>query len=209
MVIESGHSYYYQQPPALLWLWMQVGVVVLIGYGAVALASALYYLTELAEEYARATQRLLRWLSLLSACVQCVLLLAGAVPLQPAACGIAAQAAYLVLLQGYPFVELASVSVCAAVLLFIADNALWGLHFTSTETPVVSPMEAAGFYATLVWPVPSGLFLSLCLPDQALPGCGSLSQGSGTAHLDGDQRRRRRGMLAVFDAVLGRSTARA
>eukprot|EP01065_Artemidia_motanka_P033477 TRINITY_DN40471_c0_g1_i1.p1 TRINITY_DN40471_c0_g1~~TRINITY_DN40471_c0_g1_i1.p1 ORF type:complete len:218 (+),score=60.63 TRINITY_DN40471_c0_g1_i1:58-711(+) len=198
--------YYSTDPPVVMWVVLQAGLLVVIAYVVLSLAVGLCTLSEWAEENASAAKRALRWAVVGSCGVMAVIAVTGSAPLAPCAASIAACASYGVLLRGYPFVEPLSWSALFAACMFLADNAAWFLHFTDDRTPFVSVPDVLAFYGLLVWPVPCGLFLSLCVPDQALPGCGSLSQG-GSAHLGegGERKRKRNGILSLVDRLLRRN----
>jgi hypothetical protein len=137
---------------------------------AVCLATGIYYIAELAEEYSRAAKWVLTW------AVRGVLALHAALLLldrQPTSCvlaGAAAHVAYASLLPRFPHFAPASPAFVAAVLACALSHALWLRHFYLHT--FASAEFVAGFFVVAVWLVPFGLFVSLAASDGVLPTAG-------------------------------------
>eukprot|EP00755_Sulcionema_specki_P017270 Sspe_Gene.64014::Locus_37357_Transcript_1_1_Confidence_1.000_Length_1090::g.64014::m.64014 len=194
------HDTYYgaPEPPLLFGLWTQVGFVVCILFLSLSLASGLYYLAELAEEYCVMAKKILRWSVQLVVVVEVILLVLQEAPWYTCLVGIIAHLSYAMLLSNYPFAQLTSPSVVLSVVLFVIDNYLWFSFFVDYSTPHFSVAQVAGYFSTCVWPVPFGLFITLSDPSQGLPGGGTITD-QGQGFMEG---RKRRGFLSIMDTFL-------
>jgi hypothetical protein len=134
---------------------------------AVCLATGLYYIAELVEEYSRTTKRVLKWALLTVLALHAALLVFDR---QPASCvlaGAAAHVAYARLLPRFPHLALASPEFALAFIAFLASNALWLRHFYYDT--YASAEYVAGFCSVCAWLVPFGFFISLAANDSVLP----------------------------------------
>jgi hypothetical protein len=134
---------------------------------AVCLATGLYYIAELCEEYSRLTKRVL------THALRAVLALHAALLLfdrQPVACvlaGAAAHCCYARLLPRFPHFVLLSPEFGLAAAALLLTHALWLRHFYYDT--YASAEYVAGFFVVLVWAVPFGFFISLAASDSTLP----------------------------------------
>jgi hypothetical protein len=134
---------------------------------AVCLATGLYYVAELVEEYTRTTKKVLKWALLTVLALHAALLLFDRQPISCVLAGAAAHVAYARLLPRFPHLALASPEFALAFIAFLASNALWLRHFYYNT--YASAEYVAGFCAVCAWLVPFGFFISLAANDSVLP----------------------------------------
>ena len=96
------------------------GVVYVAGYAmlifvAVCLASGLYYLAEVVEEYTSLTRRIMHAAAIFVLAVHALFAVFEEMPMVPLAVGAAAHGCYLWLLQSFPFLSFASPATLASL----------------------------------------------------------------------------------------------
>lgn len=152
-----------------------VGIIVL----ALSVASALFYLTELAEEYSVVTKRILRALVFSVAALHGLVLVVDEMSWWRSVLSMAALLGpYRLLLRRFPWVSLSSTVVLAAVAMFVVDNASWYSYFLTTDVELPF-WSVVPFFLTMVWLVPIGFFVSLAIEDERMPGGGGGLAGGG------------------------------
>ncbi|KAI9814100.1 MAG: erv26 super protein [Thelocarpon impressellum] len=176
-----------------MWILPLVGYLgIAIGFGflTLAIASGLYYLSELVEEHTVLAKRLLTRLIYGIVGLQLFLALVDGFPVLLSLLSIASHFVYAANLRKFPFVKLTDgvfISSCALVLL---NHYLWFRHFShppsktllygSSSSDLYPDMpsfsEIAAFFGICVWLVPFALFVSLSAGDNVLP---TMSAGGG------------------------------
>ena len=140
---------------------------------ALCIASGLYLLAEVAEEYSSLSRRILRVSALGTLAVHAVFLLVGVSP-KPLLVGAAANGCYLLLLPEFPYVEVSPTSI-SAVALLLANHYYWFQFFSVYYVPM---FQITGFFMGMVWLVPVGFFVSMSMGDDVLPsGVGGVYHG--------------------------------
>ncbi|KAK3300691.1 transmembrane adaptor Erv26 [Chaetomium fimeti] len=185
-----------------------------------AIASGLYYLSEIVEEHTVIAKRLLTKLIYSIMVLQLILCVVDRFPLLPTALGIFSHFIYLGNMRRFPFVKLTDPLFLASCVLVLVDHYVWFKHFShhqerayqnmasyyDTPDDVPSFTEIASYFGLCVWLVPFALFVSLSASDNILPTMGSEpSSSSGSAGIDtGMARRRGQGMAkALVDNIRG------
>jgi len=135
---------------------------------AFSISSGLYFVAELAEEYPTRAGRVLKW-SLGVVMFLHVLLWLDGLPLYESFMGILCHCAYCSMLQAYPFVELVSVQSVLSALAFLVSHYVWFQYFLDN---ISDAFHIVGFFLVFVWLVPCGLFVSLSISENTLPGLG-------------------------------------
>lgn len=180
-------------------------------FGAVCLASGLYWLVELAEEYTSLAKKLIRGATITLLVLHVLLLVYERFPLLPTGTGLASHAVYYQLLRSFPFVEPRSALFGISAVGFVASNIMW-YRFFAADVEIfyrygVAPLPAvAAFFLLVVWLVPGAFFVSLTVNEAVLPGAGvdslrGVSPASSGARGDdggGDRKRRKNVVLAGF-----------
>eukprot|EP00761_Pharyngomonas_kirbyi_P004510 gb/GECH01004515.1/.p1 GENE.gb/GECH01004515.1/~~gb/GECH01004515.1/.p1 ORF type:complete len:203 (+),score=23.08 gb/GECH01004515.1/:1-609(+) len=146
-----------------------------LGFFALCLATGLYYISELAEEYTSKTKITLRYLIATVFILHLLLLISGELPWKSCLFGAASHAFYFSLLGKFPYFKPLSVSFIGACICFIITHVVWYVHFIDPFNVPPSFHQLLGFFFTFVWICPMGLFVTLSF-DAALPGAGNLGE---------------------------------
>ncbi|CAK7237872.1 erv26 super protein [Sporothrix bragantina] len=198
-----------------------LGAVVGFGFLTLAIASGLYYLSELVEEHTVLAKRFLSRLIQGIIGLQIVLLLIDRFPLWPTLLGVFAHVVYLGNMRRFPYVQLSDPLFLLSCGLVLLDHYVWFRHFSTSQqrayqnmssyydTPSNVPTftQIASYFGICVWLVPFALFVSLSASDNVLPtmGGGSSSDmgGVGGSSVGGGDKKRGGGMFkSVVDSVL-------
>ncbi|PHH70479.1 hypothetical protein CDD80_5994 [Ophiocordyceps camponoti-rufipedis] len=186
------------------------GTIVGFCFLTLAIASGLYYLSELVEEHTVIAKRLLTRLIYSIVGLQIVLWLVDGFPFWATVLGIFAHVVYLANLRRFPFVQVTSPVFALAVVLVFLDHWVWFRHFSHGQTrahqrssyydDVDAPTFTmiASYFGLCVWLVPFALFVSLSAADNVLPTMGSEPVRGA------DGKSKHQGMVkAVVDRVRG------
>jgi hypothetical protein len=187
-----------------------------------AIASGLYYLSEVVEEHSVFAKRILTRLIYGLIAIQTLLLVVDRLPWLPSLVSIASHAIYLQNLRRFPVVKLTDPIFVSSCVLVLVNHWLWFRHFSQPPKYDYSPgrggrydyynpaatapnfTEIASFFGLMVWLVPFALFVSLSAGENVLPSMGSeYATGAGSSFtspglepsggsLDGARRGRKR-----------------
>ncbi|GKZ26688.1 erv26 super protein [Aspergillus brasiliensis] len=166
------------------------GVIVGFAFLTLAIASGLYYLSELVEEHTVLARRLLYRLIYSIIAVQVLLYLFDRFPFSLTALSIGSHIVYASNLRRFPIVKLSDPLFILSCVLVGLNHWLWFRHFsqplpssrgaTSWRQPYqvnIEDMptftEVASYFGLCVWLVPFALFVSLSAGDNVLPTMGS------------------------------------
>lgn len=150
----------------VFWLFGYISGYVAILALALALAAGLYFVAELAEEFPSTTGKILKYSLAVVTVLQVVLWIDG-LPWFECVAELVALVAYASMLQTFPFVQFVSLPTVSSMLLFLATNLFWLRYFIRSEHDMLSII---GYFVIMVWTVPCGLFISLSVNDNTLPG---------------------------------------
>lgn len=193
-----------------------LGSIVGFCFLTLAIASGLYYLSELVEEHTVLAKRLLTKLIYSVMGLQLLLCVVDRFPFFLTLLSIFSHVIYLGNMRRFPFVKLSDPLFLLSCGLVLLNHYLWFKHFShhqerayrnmssyyDTPSDMPSFTEVASYFGLCVWLVPFALFVSLSASDNVLPTMGnehSASVGGG----DGSKSRRGQGMVKVLvDNVL-------
>ncbi|KAI9727834.1 MAG: erv26 super protein [Cirrosporium novae-zelandiae] len=146
-----------------------------------AIASGLYYLSELVEEHTVLAKRALLRLIYAVIVIQVLLVVVDGFPFLLSALSIGSHVVYAGNLRRFPFVQLGDpLFICSCVLVLL-NHYLWFRHFSHppsfpSHNPAGYPSsslptftEIASYFGICVWLVPFALFVSLSAGDNVLP----------------------------------------
>ncbi|KAJ9221530.1 hypothetical protein DTO271D3_766 [Paecilomyces variotii] len=170
-----------------------LGVIVGFAFLTLAIASGLYYLSELVEEHTVLTRRLLSRLIYSIIIIQSLLWLFDGFPFFLSLLSIISHLVYASNLRRFPIVKLSDPLFILSCALVGLNHWLWFRHFSKPIVPpargpgswrqpyyqqhVVEDMptftEIASYFGLCVWLVPFALFVSLSAGDNVLPSMGS------------------------------------
>ncbi|OOF96950.1 hypothetical protein ASPCADRAFT_165217 [Aspergillus carbonarius ITEM 5010] len=167
-----------------------LGVIVGFAFLTLAIASGLYYLSELVEEHTVLARRLLYRLIYIIIAVQVLLTVFDRFPFSLSALSIGSHIVYASNLRRFPIVKLSDPLFVLSCVLVGLNHWLWFRYFsgplpssrsaTSWRQPYqvnIEDMptftEVASYFGLCVWLVPFALFVSLSAGDNILPSMGS------------------------------------
>ncbi|AMD19853.1 HCL298Wp [Eremothecium sinecaudum] len=146
-----------------------------------SIASGLYYLSELIEEYSEPTRRFLTKAIYVIVGLH-VLLLFDGFPILLTFFSIASYFIHYQNLKQFPFVSLSSPTFICTCILVALNHYFWLRHFNDVEIPpqyLSDPMymprkkasftEVTSFFAICIWFIPFSLFVSLSAGENILP----------------------------------------
>jgi hypothetical protein len=210
-----------------MWIFPLVGYIgVLFGFGfmTLAIASGLYYLSELVEEHTVLAKKLLTRLIYAIITVQALLVLVDGFPLLLSLLSIGSHAVYAGNLRHFPTVRLTDPVLVVSCALVVTNHFLWFRHFSTAtyfsplssrypksrydlvDTPTFT--EIASYFGLCIWLVPFTLFVSLSAGENVLPSMGSeyatgtSNRGGRDGPLGGDSDRRRRRAKGLLKATI-------
>ncbi|KAJ5550700.1 Transmembrane adaptor Erv26 [Penicillium sp. DV-2018c] len=164
-----------------------LGVVVGFAFLTLAIASGLYYLSELVEEHTVFARRLLSRLIYGIIAVQVLLMIIDRFPVGLSLLSIVSHLVYASNLRRFPVVKLSDPLFILSCVLVGLNHWLWFRHFSKPLPPsdnwrnpygvdyenMPSFSEVASYFGLCVWLVPFALFVSLSAGDNVLPTMGS------------------------------------
>lgn len=149
---------------------------------AVCLATGLYYLAEMVEEYTRLTKKVLDWSIKASYGFHALLFIVDRMPFFACAVSCLAQFAYSRMLKRFPFIDFTSGEFLGSVAAMGATHWVWVRHFHSTYH---STEYVLGFFFMIVWFVPFGFFISIAANESVLPGGATVPGAPSSGNLGG------------------------
>ncbi|KAI1846674.1 hypothetical protein JX266_007247 [Neoarthrinium moseri] len=188
-----------------------LGSIVGFCFLTLAIASGLYYLSELVEEHTVLAKRLLTQLIYATIVLQTILWLVDGFPFGLTALSIASHVIYLGNMRRFPFVRLTDPLFVVSCVLVLVNHYLWFRHFSAAQSRSYSRManiydqpdvpsftEIASYFGLCVWLIPFALFVSLSASDNVLPTMGTEQPSN-----DSDGKSKRQSIVKVgVDYVL-------
>ncbi|KAF4127036.1 Transmembrane adaptor Erv26 [Geosmithia morbida] len=175
-----------------------------------AIASGLYYLSELVEENTVIAKRLLTRLVYVIMGIHLLLWVVDGLSFWATMLGITCHLVYLGNMRKFPFVKLSDPLFIMSCILVLADHYVWFKHFSSYQTrafqrssyyddvDVPTFTQIASYFGLCVWLVPFSLFVSLSAGDNVLPTIGT------EPIQDSDGKAKHQGMFkAIVDSARG------
>ncbi|KAM0326290.1 hypothetical protein ACHAQA_006888 [Verticillium albo-atrum] len=198
-----------------MWILPVLGVIgSIVGFCflTLAIASGLYYLSELVEEHTVLAKRLLTQLIYIIVVLQLLLWAVDGLSFKLTLLSIFSHIVYLGNMRRFPYVQLTDPLFLASCALVLVNHYFWFRHFSDTQARSYSNMRSiydqpdapsftqiASYFGICVWLVPFSLFVSLSASDNVLP-----TMGSETPYQQADGKNKRQGMVkALVDSVTG------
>ncbi|KAF2281022.1 DUF396-domain-containing protein [Westerdykella ornata] len=183
-----------------MWILPLLGYVgILLGFSflTLAIASGLYYLSELVEEHTVFAKKLLTNLIYGIIGLQLLLMLVDSFPYGLSLLSIVSHIIYAQNLRRFPIVKLTSPTFLISCALVIVNHYLWFRHFStppahssrssypySRDPSIPTFTEIASYFGLCVWLVPFALFVSLSAGENVLPSMGSeYATGEGSSFI--------------------------
>ncbi|KAK7734400.1 erv26 superfamily protein [Botryosphaeria dothidea] len=187
-----------------MWVLPLVGYLGLIlgfCFLTLAIASGLYYLSELVEEHTVLAKKLLTRMIYAVVALQLLLWLVDSFPLSLSILSILSHIVYAQNLRRFPIVKLTDPLFILSCLLVLINHYLWFRHFsapptrsnyypynTSRDYSIPTFTEIASYFGLCVWLVPFSLFVSLSAGENVLPSMGSeYATGEGSSFIAAGQ----------------------
>ncbi|ORY66060.1 transmembrane adaptor Erv26 [Pseudomassariella vexata] len=182
-----------------------LGSIVGFCFLTLAIASGLYYLSELVEEHTVIAKRLLTRLIYGIVGLQLILCIFDGFPITLTLMGVVSHIVYLGNMRRFPFVRLTDPLFVASCILVLVNHYFWFRYFSAAQSRSYSRMsnfydqpnvptftEIASFFGLCVWLIPFALFVSLSASDNVLPTIGTEQP----AH-DADGKNKRQSIVKV------------
>jgi len=149
-----------------MWMLGYIGLVIQFIFASLALASGLYYLAELVEEFTSASARVVRVLILVVFGIFLCFLVFEEFPLSMTLCGMAAQIAHIYVMQTFPYFVLSSPAFVSTLVFVVINHYLAFTYFSNHYYPFI---EVMAYFTICMWMVPFAFFVSLSANDMVLP----------------------------------------
>ncbi|KAF2141703.1 uncharacterized protein K452DRAFT_271380 [Aplosporella prunicola CBS 121167] len=177
-----------------------LGLIIGFAFLTLAIASGLYYLSELVEEHTVFAKRLLTRMISAVIALQVLLWLIDGFPLGLSLLSVASHVVYSQNLRRFPIVKLSDPIFILSCILVLLNHYLWFRHFsappprtanyypynTSLDPNLPTFTEIASYFGLCVWLVPFALFVSLSASENVLPSMGSeYATGEGSSFMAG------------------------
>eukprot|EP00029_Vermamoeba_vermiformis_P005377 TRINITY_DN1852_c0_g1_i1.p1 TRINITY_DN1852_c0_g1~~TRINITY_DN1852_c0_g1_i1.p1 ORF type:complete len:209 (-),score=44.82 TRINITY_DN1852_c0_g1_i1:131-757(-) len=161
---------------------------ILFALATVSLASGLYYLAELVEEYERLTKKIIRY-SVYAVMVILVLMwLFESYPFFYILVALASHFLYFQLLRRFPHIELTNMLFIISCVMLMINHAVWFSFFSQSYRPFE---EVVAFFMICVWLVPFSFFISMTANEDTLPYGSTISAAGEPLTADGAARKPR------------------
>lgn len=197
-----------------LQLLSYVGIVFGFVFLTLAIASGLYYISELVEEHSAPTKKFLTRSIYSIVGVYILLWLFDGFPFLLTMFSIATYWVYLQNLNKFPFIDLKSPIFIASCVLVVVNHYLWFQHFSNPSIPspqhrldpnykpprIASFAEVSSFFGICIWFIPFALFVSLSASDNVLPTSNELS----SSQFDDSGKTKRGRTQGLAKVVVGR-----
>ncbi|KAI1295499.1 Uncharacterized protein HDE_05572 [Halotydeus destructor] len=144
--------------------WM--GIIFQLFFIVLAVASGLYYLAELVEEYTTTAGKVIKYIIFFTTCIYLMLLIFEDLPYSMVICGLVSQVVHFSLLSNFPYFEFTSPSFLVGCVLLVVNHYLAFSHFAAKFYPFT---QVLGFFTLCLWIVPFAFFISLSANDNVLP----------------------------------------
>ncbi|CAB3990712.1 TEX261 [Paramuricea clavata] len=183
-----------------LYLLSWLATFIQILFLTIALASALYYLAELVEEYTVITGKIVKITIGIISVVYVGLLLFESFPWHVVLMGLVTNIVYYMLLNDFPYISFTS----PVFLLSVGSTLVFVNHYLAFQyfsQVYYSFSEILGYFTVCLWILPFAFFISLSANENVLPTA-SMQQGSNTDYTyAGQSSSKRQGILAIFDFI--------
>ncbi|KAI5463585.1 DUF396 domain protein [Mariannaea sp. PMI_226] len=162
-----------------------VGAVIGFCFLTLAIASGLYYLSELVEEHSVIAKRFLTRMIYFIVGLQIALWIVDGFPFWATLLGVSSHIIYLGNMRRFPFVKLTDPLFILSCILVLVNHYVWFRHFSHMQShayqrysyydkpEVPSFTMIASYFGLCVWMVPFALFVSLSAGDNVLPTMGT------------------------------------
>lgn len=149
-----------------LYLLSWFGILVQLSFVILSVATGLYYIAELIEEYTVFTCKIIRLFILFTMAAYGGMFLFEDFPAPIIICGIISQVMHLLVLRTFPFFILTSIPFIGSVAFVVINHYLAFRYFSSVYYPI---SEVLAYFTLCLWLVPFSFFVSLSANENILP----------------------------------------
>ncbi|KKA29434.1 hypothetical protein TD95_002676 [Thielaviopsis punctulata] len=184
-----------------MWIFPLVGYLgsaLAFVFLTVAIATGLYYLSELIEEHTVTTKRIITRLIYFIIGLQTTLLIVDGFPFFQSLLTIVSHGVYYGNLRRFPWVSMTDPVFISSIVLVLLNHFFWFRHFSGLQQSFFLKQASSGgsmydrpdlptfpqvaaFFGINVWLVPFSLFISLSANDHVLPTMASASASASSA----------------------------
>jgi len=174
--------------PSFFVFLVYISGYLILAFSAVCLACGLFQYSNLSEEYTGVTKSVIRvFIAVILVC-HLLFLIFERVAIVQTLIGILAHVAYYFCLLRFPFIDVMSIPFLAACALFFVSIVAWFMFFSSNHeifyaNQLTPGYAVAFFYVSMVFLVPSSLFVGLTVSDsdEGTGGLAATTGGDGVA----------------------------
>eukprot|EP00898_Chlorokybus_atmophyticus_P003788 jgi/Chlat1/440/Chrsp103S01019 len=149
------------------------GGYVFLVFIAICLATGLYYMAEVVEEYTKLTKKVISYAIQAVLVLHVLIWVVDRLPAIPVLTGMGAHVLYFRLLRTFPFISLTSPDFLGSIATLVLSHAAWLRYFLYHPDTVHVTLEyLVGFFIVMVWLVPFAFFMSLAANESVLPSMG-------------------------------------
>jgi hypothetical protein len=147
-----------------------------LAFVALCLATGLYYLAELAEEYTITTKKVINSIVISISIIHVLLLIFERFPFWITLFGLFTHLVYYQFLKEFPFFQILSFTFFLSCACFLFSHVFWYWHFTDHLSHSFDFYQLLGFFFSCVWITPLLFFVTLSVNDNSLPGAQLISE---------------------------------
>ena len=156
--------------PHLFNIFTFVAFYALAGFVVLGIASALYYISELAEEYSAVARRAIKTAIPTIGAMFFLMMVVDGLSWWRCLLSIGGLGVYSTHLSTFPWVWVSSPKTYASFAAFIVDNLVWLSYFTRADVQKEHMYwSVVSFFFVFVWLVPLTLFVTVAAADEQLP----------------------------------------
>jgi len=196
-----------------------IGIILGFSFLTLAIASGLYYLSELVEEHTVLAKKLLQRMIYVVIALQILLCAVDGFPFKLSVLSVGSHVVYMQNLRRFPVVKLTDPMFLLSCVLVLLNHYFWFTHFQappkhnsgtsyyySDPLPQSYPTfsEIASYFGLCVWLVPFSLFVALSAGENVLPTMGSeYATGEGSTFVSpGQVPKEKKGREGIAKALV-------
>ncbi|XP_054168718.1 protein TEX261-like [Oppia nitens] len=180
----------------LTWFALLVQLMFII----LSVASGLYYLAELVEEYSVVSAKVIKYMILTTLSIYLCLFLFEEFPNSLIITGLLSHCMYLILLRSFPYFNFTSVPFISSIVLLLVNHYFAFSYFSTVYYPFT---QVLAFFTLCLWFIPFALFISLSANENVLPTVAEsrplLSEESDVVSHYFSRRAKKYGLLSLFN----------
>ncbi|KAF7491068.1 Uncharacterized protein SSS_08836 [Sarcoptes scabiei] len=153
----------------MMWFFMLLGwfgVLVLLVFFILSLATGLYYLAELIEEYTTISYKIIKKINFFVIGIHICLFLFEDLPNYLIICGLISHLNHILILRTFPFFQFSSPPFILFIVFLILNHFLAFTYFAKVNVYFI---QVLSYFTICLWIIPFAFFVSLSVNDYVLP----------------------------------------